>query len=91
MEQILSVFFPLNNQNQGMRREEKVAALNVFIMASGASVIGKIYCEEDSPGDSIHRNEPDWDEMTDFGFWNYRKQRQHRGSLYPGLGYGDDD
>lgn len=89
MEQVLSGFFPLNNQNQGMRCEEKVAVLDVFIIAPGESVVGKIYCEEDSPGDSIHRNEPDWDEMTDFGFRHYRQQHPNRTWSPPG--YGDDD
>lgn len=59
----------------------------IMVITPWGASVHRISCEEDSDGVSIHRDEPDYDDYTDYGYW---KRKQPKKSWSP-PGYGDDD
>ncbi len=73
-----------NGRKQKCRAKEPFTA--VLITPQGY-IVNRIYCEIDSDGISVYRDELDPDDMTDYG---YRHRNQPRRTWSP-PGYGDDD
>lgn len=61
--------------------------MQMIIIVPGKRSISHISCEIDSDGISIYRDEPDPDDMTDYGYLHRNQPKKHW--EYPG--YGDDD
>lgn len=65
----------------------KPALMNTIIVIPGKCSVYPVYCEIDSDGRSIYRDEMDPDDLTDYGYLH--RNQQKRQWEYPG--YGDDD
>ena len=87
MEQLFPIMPCVHMQHQ--QGENVRRPVMMTIIASGARVVYRIYCELDSDGISINRDEPDPDDLTDYGY-RYRNQNKPRKTWLP-PGYGDDD
>ena len=88
MEQFLSL---PSNRNAWMAGKHSITlprtSVGIMIAVPGMCTTYAVYCEIDSDGQSVYRDEPDPDDMTDYG---YRHRNQPRQAWTP-PGYGDDD
>ena len=69
-------------QSADISKNQKI---NLVVFCGGRS--NCIYCEIDSGGDDFNRDEPDPDDMTDYGYYH----RNHSRRSWTPPGYGDDD
>lgn len=61
--------------------------MKMIVIVPSANAICHISCEEDSDGISSYRDEPDPDDMTDYGYYHRYLPKK----TWSPPGYGDDD
>lgn len=66
-------------------------SVQVTILTPNGYFSVPVFLEEDSDGRSVWKDEPDFDDMTDFGYLNYKKNRDKSRRVWSPPGYGDDD